>query len=139
MARVAWNRPSFARYGLVVVALLAVAFGILTLSRARHDPAESFAGASTLGAIAELGAGWSLVVAGLLFLARHPRNLFGALVVAAGFAWFLPEWSNPGVGTALGFTAGLVGFAVCIPLVGHAGLVYPGGRLRSSVERVAVT
>jgi signal transduction histidine kinase len=138
MARVAWNRRSFGRYGLLVLALLAVAFGILTLSRARHDPGESFAGASTLGAIAELGAGWSLVAAGLLFWVRHPRNLFGVLVAAAGFAWFLPEWSNPGAGTAFGFTAGLIGFVVCVPLVGHAANAYPTGRLKSSVERATV-
>jgi hypothetical protein len=139
MARVAWNRRSSGRFGLLVIALLAVAFGIMTLSRARHDPAESFAGTSTLGAIAELGAGWSLVGAGLLFCVRHPRNLFGALLAAAGFAWFLPEWSNPGAGTAFGFTVGLVGFVACVPLVGHAALVYPIGRLRSAVERAIVT
>lgn len=138
MARLAWDRRSFGGFGLLVIAVLAVALGILTLTRARQDPAESFAGTSTLGAIAELAAGWSLVAAGLLFWVRHQRNLFGALVFAAGFAWFLPEWSNPGAGTAFGFTAGLVGFVACVPLVGHAALVYPTGRLRSVVERATV-
>jgi signal transduction histidine kinase len=137
-ARPGWKRRSFGRCGPLVVGLFALAFGILTLRSAHHDPAESFAGTSTLGAVAELGAGWSLIAAGLLFWVRHPRNLFGALVTAAGLAWFLPEWSNPGAGTAFGFTAGLVGFVACVPLVGHAGLAYPTGRLRSAVERATV-
>src|SRR5919109_1052770 len=114
------------------------AVGIATLARARHDPGGSFAGTSTLGAIAELGAGWSLVATGLLFWERHSRNWFGPLLAASGFAWFLPEWSNPGVGTAVGFSVGLVGFAGCAPLVGHAVLAYPSGRLRSALERVSV-
>lgn len=138
MAPVAWNRRSLGRYGRLSLALLVLAFGLLTLSRARHDPGDSFAGASTLGAIAELGAGWSIAAAGLVFWDRHRRNRCGPLLVAAGFAWFLPEWTIPGVGTAFGFTAGLIGVAACAPLVGHATLVYPNGRLRSPFERLAV-
>jgi signal transduction histidine kinase len=126
------------RYGRLAIALLAVAVGILSLAVARHDPLGSFAGRSTLGGIAELGAGWSLVAAGLLFWFRHRQNRFGQLLTAAGFAWFLPEWSNPGVGNALGFTAGFVCFVVCVPLVGHAALAYPTGRLRSRVALVVV-
>jgi hypothetical protein len=60
-------------------------------------------------------------------------------VAASGLAWFLAEWNNPCAGVALAFTAGLVLHAACPPLVGHAALAYPGGRLRSRLERVAVT
>jgi signal transduction histidine kinase len=127
------------RYGLLVVALLAVALGLLSLTLARREPVGSFAGRSTLGGMAELVAGWSLVAAGLLFWLRHPRNRFGPLLTAAGFAWFLPEWGNPGVGTALGFTTGLVGFVACAPLAAHAALAYPTGRLRSRVELAVVS
>jgi signal transduction histidine kinase len=128
------------RDGRLAIALLAVAVGILSLAAARHDPAGSFAGASTLGGIAELGAGWSLVTAGLLFWLRHQQNPFGRLLTAAGVAWFLPEWgANPQAGTALGFTVGLVGFVACVPLVGHAALAYPTGRLRSRLALVVVT
>ena len=122
------------RYVRIGIVALAAAFGTLSLAAARHDPVGSFAGASTLGGVAELGAGWSLVVAGLLFWIRHQDNRFGILLTAAGFAWFLPEWSNPGVGTALGFTLGLVGLTVCTPLVTHAALTYPTGRLRSPLD-----
>jgi signal transduction histidine kinase len=129
---------SRSRYGLLVSAILALALGMLSLAAARRDPVGSFAGRSTLGGIAELGAGLSLAAAGLLFWFRHPRNRFGPLLTAAGFAWFLPEWSNPGVGTALGFTVGLVGFVACAPLVAHAALVYPTGRLRSRLDLAVV-
>ena len=52
--------------------------------------------------------------------------------------WFLAGWDNPGVGVPMAFTAGLVLHAACPALVGHAALVYPGGRLRSRLEWVAV-
>jgi signal transduction histidine kinase len=126
------------RYGRLAIAPLAAALGVLSLVAARHDPVGSFAGASTLGGIAELGAGWSLVAAGLLFWIRHRRNRFGPLLAATGFAWFLPEWSNPGVGTALLFTVGLAGFVACLPLVAHAALAYPTGRLRSRLDVVVL-
>jgi signal transduction histidine kinase len=127
------------RYGRLALAVLALAFGLLTLGRARHDPGASFAQASTLGALAELGAGWSLVAAGLLFWERHRGNRCGPLIVAAGFAWFLPEWTSAGVETALGFTVGLIGAVACSPLLGHAALAYPTGRLKTNLERAAVT
>jgi signal transduction histidine kinase len=126
------------RYALIGVVALAIAFGALSLAVARHDPAGSLAGASTLGAMAELAAGWSLVAAGLVFWIRHPDNRFGILLTAAGFAGFVPEWSNPGVGTAFGFTLGLVGFTACTVLVAHAALTYPTGRLRSRLDVAAV-
>ena len=131
-------RMAVRRFAWIAAVSLAVALGILSIVAARRDPAGSFARTSTLGAIAELGAGWSLVAVGLLFSSRHRRNWFGPLLAAAGFAWFLPELNNPGLGNALGFTIGLVGFVACAPLVGHAVLVYPTGRLRSPLEAGAV-
>jgi signal transduction histidine kinase len=135
---VAWERRFLGRYSRLLLGLLVLAFGLLTLSRARHDPGGSFAGASTLGAIAELAAGWGLVAAGLVFWERHRGNRCGPLVVAAGFAWFLPEWTSPGVATAIGFTVGLLGAVACSPLVGHAALAYPTGRLKTLPERATV-
>jgi signal transduction histidine kinase len=126
------------RYAEVLAGLVALVVGILSLAAARHNPVGSFAGESTLGAVAELGAGWSLVAAGLLFWIRHPENRSGALVTAAGVAWFLPEWSNPGIGNDLQFTVGLVGFVACAPLVAHAAVAYPTGRLHSTLNRFCV-
>jgi signal transduction histidine kinase len=126
------------RYVWIAIASLAAALGIVSLVAARRHSAGSFAGTSTLGAVAELAAGWSLVAAGLLFWSRHRGNRFGPLLAAAGLAWFLPELNNPGLGSALGFTIGLVGFVACAPLVGHAALAYPTGVLRSPLEAGAV-
>ena len=131
-------RMTLARNGWIALVSLAVGLGILTLVVERQHPVNSFGGTSTLAGIAELAAGWSLVAAGLLFRARHRTNRFGILLVAAGLAWFLPELSNPRVGAALGFTVGLVGFVACVPLVAHAALAYPMGKLRSRLEVVVV-
>ena len=49
-----------------------------------------------------------------------PRAASGRCSTAAGFAWFLPEWNNPGVGSSLAFTVGLCLYAACPPLVAHA-------------------
>jgi signal transduction histidine kinase len=127
-----------ARCGWIALVLLAAALGILALVVAREHPVGSLAGTSTLGGVAELAAGWSLVAAGLLFRARHRTNRFGILLFAAGLAWFLPELSNPRVGAAVGFTVGLVGFVACVPLVAHAALAYPTGKLRSRLEVAVV-
>jgi len=129
---------TFGRYGRITLVPLAAAAGLFSLATARHDPVWAFAGASTLGGIAELGAGWALVGAGMLFWIRHPQNRFGPLLTAAGFAWFLPEWTDPGVDSALAFTVGLVVVGVCTPLVAHAALEYPTGRLRSRVDVAVV-
>jgi signal transduction histidine kinase len=102
--------------------------GAVTLSRARHDPGGSFGGASTGGALAELGGGWSLVAAGVLLAGRRaPRVSW--LFAAAGVLWFAREWSNPAIGSAAAFTAGNILFLACVPLVAHAALAFPAGRL----------
>jgi signal transduction histidine kinase len=116
----------------------ALALGIATLARARHDPGGSFGGASTTGALAEFAGGWSLVAAGLLLSTRR-RTAVAALLVAAGLLWFAREWSNPAIGSAFAFTAGNVLFAACVPFVAHAALAYPSGRLRTRGAVAAVT
>jgi len=118
---------------------LALAVGVLSLAIALRDPEGSFGGISVLSGIAELAGGWSLAFLGLVFWARHRRNGFGPLLVAAGFAWFLREWANPDVGSGIAFTIGLVGVVACAPLVGHAALAYPNGRLASNADRVLLS
>ena len=60
------------------------------------------------------------------------------MLVAACFGWFLTDWNNPGSGSALAFTVGLALFAAAAPIVAHAGLAGPSGRLSSSLERVVL-
>jgi signal transduction histidine kinase len=122
---------------VVAIASLGLVVGVYSLRVGRDDPAYSFAGASTVGAVALLGAGFLLVGAGLLFWMRRPSSLAGPLLSAAGIAWFLFEWKNPGIGSAAAFTVGLCLYGACPPVVGHAVLVYPR-RLTSWLHRAGV-
>jgi signal transduction histidine kinase len=115
-----------------------IGFGALSVVIVRGEPAYSLAGESATRAAVELVAGWSLLAVGLVAWARRPGSRFGALLVASSFGWFLVEWNNPGVGSALGFTLGLTLYIVAPPLVGHAALSDPGGRLSSQLDRVGL-
>jgi signal transduction histidine kinase len=125
------------RAARLALLLIGVVLGGWSLAVARTAPAYSLAGGSLAAESAGMLAGWSLVGAGLAAWARRPSSRFGPLVVASGLVWFLAVWDNPGIGVTMAFTAGLVLHAACPPLVGHAVLVYPDGRL-SRLERVAV-
>jgi signal transduction histidine kinase len=138
MAPIGGLAPVGRRYARLGLGVLALAAGVATLAIARHDAEESFGGRSVGDGILELAAGWSLVLAGLVWWARHPRRGFGPLLTAAGLAWFLPEWSSPAVGSSLVFTVGLVGIGLCAPLVASAALAYPRSGARSSLERAAL-
>jgi signal transduction histidine kinase len=123
------------RLGLWPVGL---ALGVFSLVIARDDPTFSFAGTSLGGSVALLGAGWALLAGGLTFWGRRPGNAVGPILVAASGAWFVAEWDNPGVDSAVAFTIGLVFYAACAPLVAWAMLAYPSGRLGSWGNRAAI-
>src|SRR5262245_14765795 len=115
-----------------------IAVRIARLRVARDHPGYGFAGSSDAAGVALLAAGWGLIGCGLASWARRPASRFGPLLTAAGFAWFVPEWNNPEVASALAFTIGLTLSAACAPLVAHTALGYPGGRLASRLETAAV-
>jgi signal transduction histidine kinase len=115
-----------------------LALGVFSLGFARDDPTFSFAGTSLGGAVALLGAGWVLMACALAFWGRRPGNAVGPILVAASGAWFVAEWDNPSVGSAVVFTIGLVLSATCAPLVAWGMLAYPSGRLASWGERVVI-
>ena len=97
-----WSvRDDVAVAGRFVAGAFGLAVGLMSLSIASGSPAYSFAGTAA-GAVALLLAGWSLVAAGLVFWSARPGNYVGPLLVAAGVAWFLAEWDNPGVGSSGG-------------------------------------
>jgi signal transduction histidine kinase len=127
---------SLGRAGRLALLAAGLALSLVSLAITQGQPAYSLAGGSLTAEVAGLLAGWSLIAAGLGAWARRPGSRFGPLAVAAGLAWFLAEWDNPGAGVA--FTVGLVLHAACPPLIGHAALVYPDRRLRSRRERAAV-
>ena len=111
------------------------ALGLLTLAQARSAPGESFGGTSWAAAVAELAAGWSLITAGVAESWRRPASREGLLLAAAGAGWFFTDWNNPGLGSPAAFTFGLVVSALAAPLVAHAALAYPAGRLESRLDR----
>ena len=83
-----------------------------------------------------LAVGWSFAGTGLLAWWRRPVNRTGALMVAAGFAWFLQS-----LGTANGnvlYTVGIACDALFPAVVGHLVLAYPSGRLQTRAERLVV-
>ena len=122
------------------LALVAIGLvlGSASVAVGRAHPGWWFAGESITASTLELVAGLALIAAGAVSWQRRPASAFGLLLAAAGLAWFAPELNAPAIGSALGFTAGLILAAACPPLVAHAALAYPNGRLRSSAERLAL-
>jgi signal transduction histidine kinase len=112
--------------------------GVGSLAIARSTPGYGFAGASLWTAAAGLAAGWALIAVGLIAWARRPASRFGLLLAAGGFGWFLLEWNNPGIGSALAFTIGLALSVVGAPLIAHAALAYPSGRLSGWPDRAGL-
>ena len=123
--------------GIGTLFLAGISLGALSLAIARREPA-SVAASCRREAAAELIAGWSLLAVGLVACARRRGRTFGPLLVCASFGWFLLEWNNPGIGSALGFALGLTLYAAATPFVAHAALVYPGRRLSSRLDRLAL-
>ena len=107
-----------------------LAFGVFSLAVARRGVGYALGGGSVLTGAAELIAGYALLAVGLAAWMRPRQARLGAIVVAASFAWFLAGWDSPGAGSALVFTAGLALYAAAPPVVAHAMLAYPDGRVR---------
>jgi signal transduction histidine kinase len=131
--------PGLPRYAALAAAPLAVAYGLLASGVAsRHGDVTTYAGRSTASAVAELVAGWALIAFGLLSFARRPERPAGPLAVAAGFAWFAPDWlgwqTGPGAVRAVALAvAGLPAAAVVQLAIGA-----PTGSLSSRSARAVV-
>jgi signal transduction histidine kinase len=106
-----------------------IALGAFSLAVARDGAGNSFGGGSVFAGVAELAAGYALLAVGIAAMMRRRQARLGAILVAASFAWFLVEWNNPAAGSAVVFTIGLVLYAAAAPLVAHAMLAYPDGRV----------
>lgn len=136
--------PALSRFGLLARTVVpaiwpaAFGFGLLSLLIARSHPGATFGGTSWPAGLAGLAAGWAVIGAGFYVWWRREKRS-GLLLAAAGVAWFFPEWDNPGAGTGVVFTFGLVTYALAPAVVAHAVMAYPSGRLSSPLERLAVT
>lgn len=128
------RRPAAVRVGALTLGAIGAGFGLLTLAQARSAPGWSFGGTSWAGAVAELAAGWALIAAGVAESWRRPASWAGLLLVSAGTGWFFAEWNNPGLGSSVAFTFGLIVSALGAPLIAHAALAYPTGRLHSRMD-----
>ena len=102
--------------------------GVFSMAVARGGAGYSFSGSSAFAGAAELVAGYALLAVGFTAWMQPRQARLGAILVAASFAWFLLEWSNPAAGSVV-FTTGLVLYAAAPPLVAHAMLAYPDGRV----------
>src|SRR5215469_11165480 len=86
--------------------------------------------------VPDLVTGWAMIGCGLAGWARRPESRSGALLAAAGFAWFVPDFAAIGVG--------LLGWLGAPALYLHRGplvqlvLTYPRGRVRGRVEGAVV-
>jgi len=90
------------------------------------------------GLTAALGllVGWSFTGTGLFAWWRRPANRTGALMTAAGFAWFASGLSAAD-DDAL-YTTGLTLDALFPVIVGHLVLAFPTGRLETRAERLLI-
>ena len=90
------------------VCVVGIGLGVGSVVIARSEPEASLAGTSVAAQVALVGTGWALLGCGLVASTRRPASRFGMLVALAGCAWLLVEFNNPGGGSALAFTVGLV-------------------------------
>src|SRR5262249_62125913 len=102
--------------------------GGFPLAVAHGSPGFSFGGGSTAAGALELITGSALLAVGVAALVRR-EAVVGALLVAASFAWFMPEWNSPGAGSAVVFTTGLALYVAAPPVVAHAVFARLGGRV----------
>ena len=84
----------------------------------------------------DLAVGWTYLAAGLVALARRPRNRVGWLMVAFGMAWFIGNFSFAGSPVIFSLGAGYQGLSAAF--LAHLVLAYPDGRLTRLSERVVV-
>ena len=119
------------------VLVAGLALGVFSVAVAGGGAGYSFGGSSAFAGAAELAAGYALLAVGFTAWMRPRQARLGVILVAASFAWFLLEWSNPAAGSVV-FTTGLVLYAAAPPLVAHAMLAYPDGRVGWWLGRLAL-
>ncbi len=122
----------------LVLTPVAVAWGLTAVIIATHaGQSTTYAGASAWAAGLELVAGWGLIAAGLAVWQLRP-GVTGPLAVAAGFAWFAPDWIGWEGGPAFARSIAMLAAGIWLPLLVHAVLAFPQRRLGSVMSRVLV-
>lgn len=86
--------------------------------------------------VPDLLVGWSLIGCGLAAWSLRPRSRCGALMAAAGFAWFAPDFSGSSLG-AIGWLSEHSLYLYRGPLV-QLLLTFPSGRSSRRIERAGL-
>lgn len=119
------------RPALALIAGLAVLFAgieVVLLIEAGFEPAWLLV-AFPLG-------GLIYVATGLFAWARRPHNRIGAIIVAAGFWWFVSGLEGTAVPALI--AVGLIVATVLLAFVEYLLLAFPSGRLRDRRDRIVV-
>jgi signal transduction histidine kinase len=131
-------RPSRASIALLAF-VAAVVFGALSIWLATRPPALALPAASPAAMVLSALAGWALIVVaivGWLRIPPDPGAPIAPIALLAGMTLFLAGWSNPGSGSAVAFTIGLLLGSLTPAAVGHLLLAYPDARFGSGVRRL---
>ena len=109
----------------LILLLTGLAVAVTAIWLARRGPAFATSGTEPYATVAELAAGWALILTGIVASRRRPGSPFGWILAVAGLAWFLVEWPNPASAGSLIFSVGLI-FHIAYPaLIAHAALAFP--------------
>jgi signal transduction histidine kinase len=120
------RRLFLSRVGGPAIAFGAIGVALVSLRTADASIAFSYLSESAAAAVIGLIGGLALVAVGLETVRRGRRASFGYLLAAAGIAWFLPEWADPAIGSAVLFTIGLACVWAYPAVVGHALFTFAG-------------
>jgi signal transduction histidine kinase len=119
--------------------LVAVASGVGALAIVQGPGrATTYAGHSDLAAALGLGAGFALVLAGLVISFGPRGRRIGDLALLAGFVSFAPVWIGWEGGPSLVRSLGMLSAGFIFPLLLHVVLAYPSGRVHPTASRVLV-
>jgi PAS domain S-box-containing protein len=118
------------RTALWPVALLAGLGAFALILTSEHETTPVVTGVLTLLV------GWSFAFSGLVAWRRRPSNFFGALMVAAGLAWFVRAVVAADDGFT--FTLGQILQYLVFGILVHLLLAYPRGALESRLARILV-
>ena len=118
--------------------LLAVVSGLVALAIAQGPGrATTYAGHSDVALTLGLGAGFALVLAGVI-TSFGPARRIGDLALLAGVVWFAPVWVGWEGGPSLVRSLGMLSAGFFLALVFHLALAYPGGHVQTTAGRVLV-
>jgi signal transduction histidine kinase len=118
------------RLALLGLAAAAVVIGAVLFALVLGSDHEDSPG---LTAALGLIVGWSFTGTGLFAWWRRPANRTGALMTAAGFAWFASGLSAADDDVL--YTTGLTFDALFPVIVGHLVMAFPSGRLETRGQR----